>query len=511
MEGIMAKKYSDFLREITSEDLFRGLLGYGLFAEKLPPCFTSVPLFYFYKEPFANENNNVNGNNKKWHDFIIFDSQRNMIIPRRFGIPTPYAYFALCRALADNWDNIKHRLSHSVSNQDYIISRIHLRKMKEDGPLFSMNYKNWKSDGEPMPDLIQGKKYVVKTDISTCFPSIYTHAIPWALIGKSEAKSGIGNGNWTNIIDKACQRCTNGQTHGILIGPHASNLISEIILTRVDQSMYDAGGRYVRAIDDFTCYVDCYDDAQGFIEQLREELSNYDLSLNERKTIIEELPFAINHDWTQKLRNIQEIYCNKDLLSYHDVAGYLSAAISLMEDNQKNAAPLTYALKVLSGKEMKETAKDYYVKMLLHLAYVYPYLVHHLEEYVFDKFNVPISKIKEFSNLNYKDGVMHKNVEKIYFALYFAWRYGFSLPDVNFDDIVSSNSCICKILGLMYAERTDNLDGKDALKQNAEKLAEDPSDFDRNWLFIYEVLPKRKLKDEWKVYKEAGISFIKQD
>lgn len=149
-------------------------------------------------------------------------------------------------------------------------------------------------------------------------------------------------------------------------------------------------------------------------------MSKYDLSLNERKTIIEELPFAINHDWTQKLRNIQEIYCNKDLLSYHDVAGYLSAAISLMEDNQKNAAPLTYALKVLSGKEMKETAKDYYVKMLLHLAYVYPYLVHHLEEYVFDKFNVPISKIKEFSNLNYKDGVMHKNVEKIYFALYFA-------------------------------------------------------------------------------------------
>ena len=87
----MAKKYSDFLREITSEDLFRGLLGYGLFAEKLPPCFTSVPLFYFYKKPFANENNNVNGNNKKWRDFIIFDSQRNMIIPRRFGIPTPYA------------------------------------------------------------------------------------------------------------------------------------------------------------------------------------------------------------------------------------------------------------------------------------------------------------------------------------------------------------------------------------------------------------------------------------
>lgn len=51
-----------------------------------------------------------------------------------------------------------------------------------------MSYSNWKTDGTPEPDLLIGKRYVVKADISTCFPSIYTHSIPWALAGKATAK-----------------------------------------------------------------------------------------------------------------------------------------------------------------------------------------------------------------------------------------------------------------------------------------------------------------------------------
>ncbi len=56
-----------------------------------------------------------------------------------------------------------------------------------------MNYSNWKTDGTPEPDLLIGKRYLVKADISTCFPSIYTHSIPWALIGKDDAKARRGS------------------------------------------------------------------------------------------------------------------------------------------------------------------------------------------------------------------------------------------------------------------------------------------------------------------------------
>ena len=56
--------------------------------------------------------------------------------------------------------------------------------------IFLMNYKgkdhleNEERDIENMT----GANYIVHTDISTCFPSIYTHSIPWALHGVNKAK-----------------------------------------------------------------------------------------------------------------------------------------------------------------------------------------------------------------------------------------------------------------------------------------------------------------------------------
>ena len=39
----MEKKYCEFLEEITADELYEGLLGYGMFANKLPPVFTTEP------------------------------------------------------------------------------------------------------------------------------------------------------------------------------------------------------------------------------------------------------------------------------------------------------------------------------------------------------------------------------------------------------------------------------------------------------------------------------------
>ena len=41
----MEKKYAQYLDEIIADELYEGLLGYGMFANRLPPVFTSVPFF----------------------------------------------------------------------------------------------------------------------------------------------------------------------------------------------------------------------------------------------------------------------------------------------------------------------------------------------------------------------------------------------------------------------------------------------------------------------------------
>ena len=57
--------------------------------------------------------------------------------------------------------------------------------------LFQMNYDNWRVDGDPETDILMGKRYMVNADISTCFTSIYTHSLSWALVGKEMANKTV--------------------------------------------------------------------------------------------------------------------------------------------------------------------------------------------------------------------------------------------------------------------------------------------------------------------------------
>lgn len=119
----------------------------------------------------------------------------------------------------------------------------------------------------------------------------------------------------------------------------------------------------------------------------------------------------MNHNWVQKLRATQEIYCGKEPMGYRDVAGYLSEAIALMEKTNNNAAPLNYALKVLAQQKMTEPAKDYCVKIILHMACIYPYLVHYLEDYVFSVYRVSVDQIQKFSDFCLKMDYIKVNMK----------------------------------------------------------------------------------------------------
>ena len=74
--------------------------------------------------------------------------------------------------------------------------------LEEKKHLFEMLHKDFYEDDYPEPHLLIGKRYQVKADISNFFPSIYTHSIPWALIGKKLSKENKdGEKFWFNEID----------------------------------------------------------------------------------------------------------------------------------------------------------------------------------------------------------------------------------------------------------------------------------------------------------------------
>lgn len=499
------KTYSDFTDEISQAEIYEGLLGHGMFSEKLPPLFTSVSFFDYCLA-------NSPSFQDKWHPHVFYESMRNTNVPRQLGIPDPRAYQLLCKCISDNWGNLQAYLRQKSQGQKHIISRIHLRKIAGTKALFKMNYGNWKYDGTPEPDLLIGSRYIVRADISTCFPSIYTHSIPWALMGKAFAKEHAGRkwaSEWYNQIDHYTQNCKNGETHGVLIGPHVSNLIGEIILSSVDNELY-ADWNYTRNIDDYTCFVKTREEAQLFLVALSSALRKYDLTLNHKKTEIAELPTAMTEQWTRQVGN-PLIFCRNGIMDYIGVRAYLDSAIEIMQKNKENSAILNYAIKAIAADRLSHNAVEYCIKTAFHLCLLYPYLVQIVDQFVFERFHVAIDQIKMFSELIYEQELKNKNYDAVCYALYFAIKYSFSIDSLKAQDAVDSESCVFRLLAFLYFKKNGITAERALLRNLALTLKSNEYDFGQNWLFVYEVLPQSDLPVEWKAMKSSGVSFIQKE
>ena len=118
----MNKSYADYMNELTAEELYEGLLAQGMFAEKLPPLFTSEPFFEYSKtvtQPFSDIE----------QQYVYYESIRNINTPRSLGIPNPMGYQRLCKCLADNWGRLQQHFVINSGGQTHKVSRIHLRKL----------------------------------------------------------------------------------------------------------------------------------------------------------------------------------------------------------------------------------------------------------------------------------------------------------------------------------------------------------------------------------------------
>ncbi len=252
------KNYSEYINEISSERLYDGLLGAGLFADTLPPIFTSESFLEYCKQrnptfPITHS------------PCVLFESVRNNGKSRQMGIPNPFCYELLCRCIRDNWEALKTFFYKRTNGQVHKVSQLHIRTMNDTKALFKMNYKSLSERCNPVvPKIISdagfSARYMVETDIAKCFPSIYSHALVWALKDKKWAKEHKDDtSSWQVKLDRFTRNVKYGETNGLLIGPHASNLLSELILTRVDESLAQEY-KYLRHIDDYNCYVETYEE-----------------------------------------------------------------------------------------------------------------------------------------------------------------------------------------------------------------------------------------------------------
>ncbi|MBD0425557.1 RNA-directed DNA polymerase [Aquisalinus flavus] len=151
-------------------------------------------------------------------------------------------------------------------------------------------------------------RYIVKTDISRFFPSIYTHSIPWAVHGKRAAKlerSAKSSTIYTNELDYLIRQAQDQQTVGIPIGPDVSRIISELIAGAIDADFIDQVGPDVpgaRLVDDIYIGADTLEEAENYLSAYRDSIRKFELDINESKTRIFEARQDLEAFWPVTVR-----------------------------------------------------------------------------------------------------------------------------------------------------------------------------------------------------------------
>jgi len=298
---------------------------------------------------------------RKGYDQIEYRTTRFNNVTRLMHIPHPLPYARLCKCISENWKKLSHICNNSNSQlkPEQHNNRILIMGEYEDFERVSV------MDSEKFPglrfrlEISTGKFYRVEADISSFFPSIYTHSVPWALVGHDEAKANSGNHNlWYNKLDKAQRDLKKRETQGIPIGTATSNIISELILYEVDEVLRKSGYEFTRYIDDYECYCETREQAENFILILEQELRRYLLNLNASKVMIEELPIEFQDQWVIALRNPLPA---KNEPSPRDIMDFLDFTVNLQKRHPE-ANILKYAARTLanSKKFNKNSASFFY-------------------------------------------------------------------------------------------------------------------------------------------------------
>ncbi|WP_215751731.1 antiviral reverse transcriptase Drt3b [Gluconobacter sp. P5E10] len=157
------------------------------------------------------------------------------------------------------------------------------------------------------------KKYdaMVQIDVSKCFDSIYTHSLPWAVLGKDQTKFSLDESKATfgGRFDALMQNLNHKETNGIVIGPEFSRVFAEIILQSVDAELltqlakvanltHKVDYEIFRYVDDFFVFYNEESAQVKIFETLQDILKTKKLSINTakikhyKKPIITEITIA---------------------------------------------------------------------------------------------------------------------------------------------------------------------------------------------------------------------------
>ena len=213
---------------------------------------------------------------------------------RPFRIIHPAFYVQIVNTITDtnNWDYITKRFAEFRKNEKiicYSLPFVSSDFLTEDKTPRITHW--WMNIEQQSIRLALEYDYIVHTDITNCYGSIYTHSIAWALHNKEVCKGNKTLNILGNKLDKYLRDMSFGQTNGLPQGSNLMDFIAEIVLGYADmllsEKIADTGikeYKILRYRDDYRIFTTSEHNSKILTKLLMETLLELRLSLNSQKT-----------------------------------------------------------------------------------------------------------------------------------------------------------------------------------------------------------------------------------
>lgn len=343
------------LKFSKSAKFFSALIRTAYLPSELPPAITSQYFSEFCRDQFDFLQANQTTSLKKNTNYETFTAPRPKSGRRNLALVHPIAQARLSLLLTEHRLKVRALIKRSPAS---------LYQTAED----LKNARAFKGIDFTGRHSLEAKissenPFVLSADISRFFYTIYTHSIPWAVIGKEKTKQWLTSDrdrltkHWADKLDRAMQACQSQETFGIPVGPDTSRIIAEIIFAGIEgdptfKSLL-AGRSTFRIVDDFTIGFDNADEANRALVALRNALWQFNLQLNEEKTRIIPSVKIMRQRWEldHEAISISDVDVNEQS---KQLARLFELTLHFCADSKTDTPALWTCRRILQLKNIKE-------------------------------------------------------------------------------------------------------------------------------------------------------------
>jgi hypothetical protein len=215
---------------------------------------------------------------------------------RPFQLIHPAIYCSLVHNMttSKNWNFITKRFKKFNSDERIRCLSIPIESETESSDKSALVFHWWQEIEQKSLEMAINYEYLIHTDISDCYGSLYTHSIAWAIHTKARAKAERQNKYLIgNIIDNHLQYMSFGQTNGIPQGSVLMDFIAEMVLGYADLLLSERTNKaglsnflILRYRDDYRIFTNNPQEAEFILKQLTEILIELGMRINTEKTHI---------------------------------------------------------------------------------------------------------------------------------------------------------------------------------------------------------------------------------